>query len=139
MAQSVAEHAIRLVLAHAGADPATCSLPRLDRQANIMVQRTPDNLYIILMAPKGRDSPLGATMGLVIGTVVELNLTEAWMLVQTEPNETPLKVWGPAGRLAQIVRGNEVWAQGRLCAEGVKASYVIVTAIGEGACTTKCS
>jgi hypothetical protein len=134
---------IRLLIALAGGDASQVELPPLKRQMHIVVQRTPDNGRLVVIAPGTLAAPSAddtAAPALAGGSVVYLtgkilarpNGGNREMPVEVQGNEPPVTVRVPRGRCDKMLPGDIVFVQGRLVGTVVEGTVVsVVTSAGE--------
>ncbi len=121
------EKIIRQIIALAGGD-VNAPLPALKRDLHILAFREAD-LRVLVVVPAGRE-PQGSLVTLW-GVVVAMDLNQRLIDIQTEVGAPLVTVHGPAGRVAQIVKGNRVLVQGRLWGSLVEATVLTVVSIEE--------
>jgi hypothetical protein len=136
---------IRLLIALAGGDANQVELPPLKRQMHIVVQRTPDNGRLVVIAPGALSAPsaddTAAVPAIAGGSVVYLtgkilarpNGVNREMPVEVQGNEPPVTVRVPRGRCDKMLPGNIVFVQGRLAGTVVEGTVVSVVTASAGA------
>ena len=135
---------IRLLIALAGGDANQVELPPLKRQMHIVVQRTPDNGRLVVIAPGALSAPCAdgaAAPALAGGSVVYLtgkilarpNGVNREMPVEVQGDEPPVTVRVPRGRCDKMLPGNIVFVQGRLAGTVVEGTVVSVVTASAGA------
>lgn len=136
---------IRLLIALAGGDANQVELPPLKRQMHIVVQRTPDNGRLVVIAPGALSAPsaddTAAVPAIAGGSVVYLtgkilarpNGVNREMPVEVQGDEPPVTVRVPRGRCDKMLPGNIVFVQGRLAGTVVEGTVVSVVTASAGA------
>jgi len=133
---------IRLLIALAGGDANQVELPPLKRQMHIVVQRTPDNGRLVVIAPGALSADdTAAAPTIAGGSVVYLtgkilarpNGVNREMPVEVQGDEPPVTVRVPRGRCDKMLPGNIVFVQGRLAGTVVEGTVVSVVTASAGA------
>ena len=133
---------IRLLIALAGGDANQVKLPPLKRQMHIVVQRTPNNGRLVVIAPGDLPASADGAMPVIAGgsmvyltgkVVARPDVKNREMLVEVQAEESPVTVRVTRGCCDKLLPGNIVFVQGRLAGTVVEGTVTVVSVVAANA------